>query len=215
MKQILATLMLGTVLAGCGTSASQDTPKEPSSAKQEQPVLLEKTSAYVPNPQLPDDRQLTKIDQTVTDDKGDLTLKQFKPVNETRKIGPIKMTIEEIKVFHARPSYGMIDFFHGYTHDESFNLIKTRVTITNTSDAPVTFNPVAHFKLNDEAEKTLEDDVYLESLAKTYAPSETHSGNFGFILERPVTSIELLTSDVLDEKQAVLKKGTTYSTSLR
>lgn len=215
MKQILATLMLGTVLAGCSTSASQDTPKEPSSAKQEQPVLLEKTSAYVPNPQLPDDRQLTKIDQTVTDDKGDLTLKQFKPVNETRKIGPIKMTIEEIKVFHARPSYGMIDFFHGYTHDESFDLIKTRVTITNTSDAPVTFNPVAHFKLDDEAEKTLEDDVYLESLAKTYAPSETHSGNFGFILERPVTSIELLTSDVLDEKQAVLQKGTTYSTSLR
>lgn len=215
MKQILATLMLGTVLAGCGTSASQDTPKKPSSAKQEQPVLLEKTSAYVPNPQLPDDRQLTKIDQTVTDDKGDLTLKQFKPVNETRKIGPIKMTIEEIKVFHARPSYGMIDFFHGYTHDESFDLIKIRVTITNTSDAPVTFNPVAHFKLDDEAEKTLEDDVYLESLAKTYAPSETHSGNFGFILERPVTSIELLTSDVLDEKQAVLQKGTTYSTSLR
>jgi hypothetical protein len=215
MKQILATLMLGTVLAGYSTSASQDTPKEPSSAKQEQPVLLEKTSAYVPNPQFPDDRQLTKIDQTVTDDKGDLTLKQFKPVNDTRKIGPIKMTIEEIKVFHARPSYGMIDFFHGYTHDESFDLIKIRVTITNTSDAPVTFNPVAHFKLDDEAEKTLEDDVYLESLAKTYAPSETHSGNFGFILERPLTSIELLTSDVLDEKQAVLQKGTTYSTSLR
>ncbi|WP_294748196.1 hypothetical protein [uncultured Exiguobacterium sp.] len=215
MKQILATLMLGTVLAGCGTSASQDTPAESRSEKQEQLVSLEKTSAYVPNPQLPDDRQLTKIDQTVTDDKGDLTLKQFKPVNETWKIGPIEMTIEEIKVFHARPSYGMIDFFHGFTHDESFDLIKTRVTITNTSDAPVTFNPVAHFKLNDEAEKTLEDDVYLESLAKTYAPSETHSGNFGFLLERPVKSIELLTSDVLDEKQEVLKKGTTYSTVLR
>ncbi|WP_294744664.1 hypothetical protein [uncultured Exiguobacterium sp.] len=215
MKQILATLMLGTVLAGCGTSTSQDTPTESPSAKQEQPVSLEKTSAYVPNPQLPDDRRLTKINQTVTDDKGDLTLKQFKPVNETRKIGPIEMTIEEIKVFHARPSYGMIDFFHGFTHEESFDLIKTRVTITNTSDAPVTFNPVAHFKLNGEAEKTLEDDVYLESLAKTYAPSETRSGNFGFILERPVKSIELLTSDVLDEKQDVLKKGTTYSTSLR
>ncbi len=215
MKQILATLMLGTVLAGCGTSASQDTPAESRSEKQEQLVSLEKTSAYVPNPQLPDDRQLTKIDQTVTDDKGDLTLKQFKPVNETWKIGPIEMTIEEIKVFHARPSYCMIDFFHGFTHDESFDLIKTRVTITNTSDAPVTFNPVAHFKLNDEAEKTLEDDVYLESLAKTYAPSETHSGNFGFLLERPVKSIELLTSDVLDEKQEVLKKGTTYSTVLR
>ncbi|WP_394679028.1 hypothetical protein [uncultured Exiguobacterium sp.] len=215
MKQILATLMLGTVLAGCGTSTSQDTPTESPSAKQEQPVSLEKTSAYVPNPQLPDDRRLTKINQTVTDDKGDLTLKQFKLVNETRKIGPIEMTIEEIKVFHARPSYGMIDFFHGFTHEESFDLIKTRVTITNTSDAPVTFNPVAHFKLNGEAEKTLEDDVYLESLAKTYAPSETRSGNFGFILERPVKSIELLTSDVLDEKQDVLKKGTTYSTSLR
>ncbi|WP_294740224.1 hypothetical protein [uncultured Exiguobacterium sp.] len=215
MKQILATLMLGTVLAGCGTSTSQDTLTESPSAKQEQPVSLEKTSAYVPNPQLPDDRRLTKINQTVTDDKGDLTLKQFKPVNETRKIGPIEMTIEEIKVFHARPSYGMIDFFHGFTHEEFFDLIKTRVTITNTSDTPVTFNPVAHFKLNGEAEKTLEDDVYLESLAKTYAPSETRSGNFGFILERPVKSIELLTSDVLDEKQDVLKKGTTYSTFLR
>jgi hypothetical protein len=178
MKQILATLMLGTVLGGYRTSASQDTPKKPPSAKQEQPVLLEKTSAYVPNPQLPDDRQLTKIDQTVTDDKGNLALKQFEPVNVSRKIGPIKMTIYEIKVFHARPCYGMIGFFHGYTHDESFDLIKIRVTITNTSDAPVTFYPVAHFKLDGEAEKTLEDDVYLESLAKTYAPCETHSGNF-------------------------------------
>jgi len=215
MKQILATLMLGTVLAGCGTSASQDTPKEPSSAKQEQPVSLEKTSAYVPNPQIPDDRELTKIDQTVTDDKGDLTLKQFKRVNKTQKIGPIEMTIEEVKVFHARPSYGMIDFFHGFTHDESFDLIKTRVTIKNTSDKPVTFNPVAHFKLDATTEKTLEDDVYLESLAKTYAPSESRSGNFGFILERPVDSIELLTSDVLDEKQDVIKKGTTFSTTLR
>lgn len=215
MRQILATLMLGTVLAGCGTSASQDTPKEPASAKQEQPVSLEKTSAYVPNPQIPDDRDLTKIDQTVTDDKGDLTLKQFKRVNETRKIGPIEMTIEEIKVFHARPSYGMIDFFHGFTHDESFDLIKTRVTIKNTSNEPVTFNPVAHFKLDAATEKTLEDDVYLESLAKTYAPSESRSGNFGFILEHPVDSIELLTSDVLDEKQDVLKKGTKFLTSLR
>ncbi|MGI1806183.1 DUF4352 domain-containing protein [Exiguobacterium sp. TDN 0502] len=215
MKRILATLMLGTVLAGCGHSASQDTPTEPSSAKQKQSVSLEKTNAYVPNPQIPDDRKLTKVNQTVTDDKGELTLKDIKRVNETRKIGPIEMTIEEIKVFHDRPSYGMIDFFHGFTHEESFDVVKTRVTITNTSDEPVTFNPVAHFKLDDATEKTLEDDVYLESLAKTYAPSESRSGNFGFITEKPVQSIELLTSDVLDEKQDVLKKGIRFSTSLR
>ena len=214
MKQLLAALMLGTILSGCGNAP--DVIQEKSSPKQETqtPVSIEKTAAYVPNPQLPDDRQLTSVNQSVSDDKGELTLKQIVRPDVTRTIGPIQMKIEEIKVFHARPSYGMIDFFHGFTHDESFDLVKTRVTITNTGEEPVTFNPVAHFKLGAKTEKTLEDDVYLESLATTYAPSETRRGNFGFILEQPLTSVELLTSDVLNENRDVVEKGISFSTDL-
>ena len=216
MKQILAALMLGTILSGCGTTPDtvQEKSSEKSAPKQETPVSIEKSAAYVPNPQLPDDRKLTKVDASVTDDKGELTLKQFVRPDVTRTIGPITMKVEEVKVFHARPSYGMIDFFHGFTHDESFDLVKTRVTITNGGDEPVTFNPVAHFKLDATTEKTLQDDVYLESLAATYAPGETRRGNFGFIIEQPLTSVELLTSDVLSAKRDVLGKGSSLTLRL-
>ncbi|MDX1259566.1 DUF4352 domain-containing protein [Exiguobacterium sp. K1] len=216
MKQILAALMLGTILSGCGTMPDtvQEKSSEKSAPKQETPVSIEKSAAYVPNPQLPDDRKLTKVDASVTDAKGELTLKQFVRPGITRTIGPITMKVEEVKVFHARPSYGMIDFFHGFTHDESFDLVKTRVTITNGGAEPVTFNPVAHFKLDATTEKTLQDDVYLESLAATYAPGETRRGNFGFIIEQPLTSVELLTSDVLSAKRDVLGKGSSLSLRL-
>lgn len=216
MKQILAALMLGTILSGCGTMPDtvQEKSSEKSAPKQETPVSIEKSAAYVPNPQLPDDRKLTKVDASVTDAKGELTLTQFVRPGITRTIGPITMKVEEVKVFHARPSYGMIDFFHGFTHDESFDLVKTRVTITNGGDEPVTFNPVAHFKLDATTEKTLQDDVYLESLATTYAPGETRRGNFGFIIEQPLTSVELLTSDVLSAKRDVLGKGSSLTLRL-
>ena len=216
MKQILAALMLGTILSGCGTMPDtvQEKSSEKSAPKQEPPVSIEKSAAYVPNPQLPDDRKLTKVDASVTDAKGELTLTQFVRPGITRTIGPITMKVEEVKVFHARPSYGMIDFFHGFTHDESFDLVKTRVTITNTGNEPVTFNPVAHFKLDTKTEKTIEDDVYLESLAATYAPDETRRGNFGFIIEQPLTSVELLTSDVLSAKRDVLRKGSSLTLRL-
>jgi len=209
MKRLVVLLTLGTILSGCGNPVQEA--KQPVSLPKQEQVSIEKTAAYVPNPQLPDDRKLTKVDASIADDKGELTLKQFVRPDVTRTIGPITMKVEEVKVFHARPSYGMIDFFHGFTHDESFDLVKTRVTITNTGNEPVTFNPVAHFKLDAKTEKTIEDDVYLESLAATYAPDETRSGNFGFILEQPLSSVEWLTSDVLNAKRDVLEKGTSLS----
>jgi len=209
MKQLVVLLTLGTILSGCGNPVQEA--KQPVSLPKQEQVSIEKTAAYVPNPQLPDDRKLTEVDASIADAKGELTLKQFVRPDVTRTIGPITMKVEEVKVFHARPSYGMIDFFHGFTHDESFDLVKTRVTITNTGNEPVTFNPVAHFKLDAKTEKTIEDDVYLESLAATYAPDETRSGNFGFILEQPLSSVEWLTSDVLNAKRDVLEKGTSLS----
>ncbi|ACB62159.1 MULTISPECIES: hypothetical protein [Exiguobacterium] len=212
MKQLVVLLTLGTILSGCGNPVQEA--KQPVSLPKQEQVSIEKTAAYVPNPQLPDDRKLTKVDASIADDKGELTLKQFVRPDVTRTIGPIRMKVEEVKVFHARPSYGMIDFFHGFTHDESFDLVKTRVTITNTGNEPVTFNPVAHFKLDTKIEKTIEDDIYLESLAATYAPDETRSGNFGFILEQPLSYVDWLTSDVLSTKRDVLGKGSSLSLRL-
>ncbi len=212
MKQLVVLLTLGTILSGCGNPVQEA--KQPVSLPKQEQVSIEKTAAYVPNPQLPDDRKLTKVDALIADDKGELTLKQFVRPDVTRTIGPIRMKVEEVKVFHTRPSYGMIDFFHGFTHDESFDLVKTRVTITNTGNEPVTFNPVAHFKLDTKIEKTIEDDIYLESLAATYAPDETRSGNFGFILEQPLSYVDWLTSDVLSTKRDVLGKGSSLSLRL-
>ncbi|WP_214851320.1 hypothetical protein [Exiguobacterium sp. s193] len=213
MKRLLTSLILGTVLAGCSdSSADQQAASVPPITHTS--VALEKMDIYVPNPQLPDDRALTKRNQTVRDAKGEVTLKQIQPGKQTHSIGPIEMTIEEVKVVQNRPSYAMIDFFHGFTHEESFDMVKTRVTLTNTSKQSVTFNPVAHVKINQTTEKTIDDDLYLEALAGTYEPSEQRSGNLGFITERPVETLEFLTSDVLDAQQQVIKKGQPFTVTL-
>ncbi|WP_214769345.1 DUF4352 domain-containing protein [Exiguobacterium sp. s133] len=213
MKRLLLSITLGTILAGCSDS-SADQQAVPAPPVTHTSVALEKTDVYVPNPQLPDERMLTKRNQTVRDDKGELTLQQIQSVKQTHSIGPIDMTIEEVKVIQTRPSYAMIDFFHGFTHEEAFDMVKIRVTVTNTSKQPVTFNPVAHVKINQSTEKTIDDDLYLEALAGTYEPSEQRSGNLGFITERPVEKLEFLTSDVLDAQQQVIKKGQPFTVTL-
>ncbi|MFJ7938074.1 DUF4352 domain-containing protein [Peribacillus sp. NPDC096622] len=160
------------------------------------------------NPQLPDDINLNQIGQNVSDAKGELTLKAYKKVNETLNVGPIEVKVKEMKVMHATPDYSMIDFFHGYTHDEDFDIVKVNVEIKNNTDKKVKFSPVAFLETDRGEHLTWEDEIYLEELTGEIEGNGSKSGNIGFILnDGNIKGISVMTSDAVDESGEVLAKG--------
>ncbi|PRS37948.1 DUF4352 domain-containing protein [Bacillus sp. RJGP41] len=205
-------LMIGALLlTAFGALNTQPAYEEETTAKEKTEEIvrpLEKKDVYVPNPQLPDDRNLNQIGQNVSDAKGELTLKAYKKVNETLNVGPIEVNIKEMKVMHATPDYSMIDFFHGYTHDEDFDIVKVNVEIKNNSDKKIKFSPVAFLETDRGEHLTWEDEIYLEELTGEIEGNGSKSGNIGFILnDGNIKGISVMSSDAVDDEGKVLAKG--------
>jgi hypothetical protein len=202
MKKNFLLLSVFVMLAGCSAQAAdsqvfskpttekaeaQKTMDEKEgSTNKEQKERDESSKRYVPNPQITDDRTLEKVGQSYTDDKGSSTLKAIKKVNKTYQIGDIELTIHDIKVIDHTPSYGMIDFFHGFTHGEEFDFIKVNAEMKNTSNQAVNFAPVAVLEMNTGEQKHFDQDIYLENLNGEIDPNGHKQGNIGFILEKPL-----------------------------
>jgi hypothetical protein len=204
--------MIGALLlTAFGALNTQPAYEEETTAKEkteETARPLEKKDIYVPNPQLPDDINLNQIGQNVSDAKGELTLKAYKKVNETLNVGPIEVNIKEMKVMHATPDYSMIDFFHGYTHDEDFDIVKVNVEIKNNSDKKIKFSPVAFLETDRGEHLTWEDEIYLEELTGEIEGNGSKSGNIGFILnDGNIKGISVMSSDAVDDEGKVLAKG--------
>lgn len=195
--------MIMLALAGC----AKDKPAEEAEAKngtdtEEQAQTASYLDGYLENPQLPDDSELLEVNQAVEDSKGRSTLMKMKQVDETYQIGDIEMKIRDAKWIHLRPSYRMIDYFHGLTDNESeFNYVKVFVEITNTSDKTLQFSPVALVETNDGEKISWEEELYLESLNEPIEPGESRKGNVGFIVDetKDLSELKILTSDVFDE----------------
>ncbi|WP_440970332.1 DUF4352 domain-containing protein [Peribacillus frigoritolerans] len=205
-------LMIGALLlTAFGALNTQPAYEEETTAKEKTEEIarpLEKKDVYVPNPQLPDDIKLNQIGQNVSDAKGELTLKAYKKVNETLNVGPIEVNIKEMKVMHATPDYSMIDFFHGYTHDEDFDIVKVNVEIKNNSDKKIKFSPVAFLETDRGEHLTWEDEIYLEELTGEIERNGSKSGNIGFILnDGNIKGISVISSDAVDDEGKVLAKG--------
>ena len=205
-------LMIGALLlTAFGALNTQPAYEEETTAKEKTEEIarpLEKKDVYVPNPQLPDDINLNQIGQNVSDAKGELTLKAYKKVSETLNVGPIEVNIKEMKVMHATPDYSMIDFFHGYTHDEDFDIVKVNVEIKNNSDKKIKFSPVAFLETDRGEHLTWEDEIYLEELTGEIEGNGSKSGNIGFILnDGNIKGISVMSSDAVDDEGKVLAKG--------
>ncbi|PEF34503.1 DUF4352 domain-containing protein [Bacillus sp. AFS094228] len=205
-------LMIGALLlTAFGALNTQPAYEEETTAKEKTEEIarpLEKKDVYVPNPQLPDDINLNQIGQNISDAKGELTLKAYKKVNETLNVGPIEVNIKEMKVMHATPDYSMIDFFHGYTHDEDFDIVKVNVEIKNNSDKKIKFSPVAFLETDRGEHLTWEDEIYLEELTSEIEGNGSKSGNIGFILnDGNIKGISVMSSDAVDDEGKVLAKG--------
>nr|WP_263327375.1 hypothetical protein [Neobacillus sp. Marseille-Q6967] len=239
MKQTLSMLFSVMLLVGCSanptpendkTTTSGDTTKTENTVigsnndtKQEEKQEQDLFEQYQPNPQVTDDRSLQQVGQTVTDGKGEATLRAIKNVNKTYKAGPIELKVKEIKLIHLRPDYGMIDYFHVLTHDEEFDFVKVFVEIKNTSQEKVNFAPIALVETNTGETFDWEQDIYLEELNGEIEPNSTKFGNLGFIVNasdshlhkdeqsngdgnekeqtKNIKWIEITTSDVFDKEK--------------
>ena len=207
MRILVYLFLLLLILAGC--SASNTNNSRGVENIKEKPVLEKNKDVYVPSPHITDDLNLLKIGDTVSDSKGELTLKEYKQVNMEIRVGPADMTIKDIKVMHFVPDYGMIDIFHDYTNNEEFDFIKIGIEVKNTSNDQIKFNPIAFLKMNSGEHKIWEDDIYLEELPGKIKSNEVKKGNLGFILEDTVEIkwVELLTSDVVNKKDESIEKA--------
>ena len=81
----------------------------------ENPANLDYLNDYKSNPQVTEDRSLLEVGQSVSDEKGEATLKPNNQVNQTYEEGPIKLTVKDMKIIHLRPDYSLIDYFHVLT----------------------------------------------------------------------------------------------------
>lgn len=171
---------------------------------------------YVLSPQVTDDRMLQEVGQDKRDAKGEAKVKAVNMDKQTYKAGPVELTIEEAKILQLKPDYSLIDFFHSYTHDQEFEVVKMFVEITNTSDEPLHFAPVALLKTAKEELKIWEDDIYLEELNGELAAGETKRGNVGFIVEDgSFDSVTITTSDVYDSQDRKLAEALEFKRSFK
>ncbi|AQQ55433.1 DUF4352 domain-containing protein [Planococcus lenghuensis] len=169
-------------------------------------------TGYVNNPQAPDTRSLNEIGQVFTDEDGTVTLKAITDYQKAHTIGPIQLTVFNIKVVNYSPSHDLIDYFHGFTHSEdNFNYLKLHVTIENTSDQVVDFAPVSILETNEGEKKDFDDDFYLQNLYGQLQPHEVKTGELAFVLDQEdiehLKSIKIHPSDVFDEQKNVLNPG--------
>jgi hypothetical protein len=216
-------LLVAFLLAGCTGGETAGT-KEPSDEKPtdttqegQLPANEQTEDSFIESPQAPDDSELTDIGKTYSDKDGKLKLHAYTEEEQQITVGPMKVTVKEAKFMNYKPSPDLIDFFHGFTHEETdFNYVKVRVIVENTSDKDVNFAPVSHLETNNGEKKSYVDDFYLEELHGAYKPGEVRKGQLGFILEKveaeKLKEITFRTSDAYCREDSV-ETGKEYTIS--
>ncbi|MBV7506166.1 hypothetical protein KW850_12950 [Bacillus sp. sid0103] len=216
MKQAMIIILFVFLLTGCSFVSIQppnektDTVTENTSTAAKK-ISADEHDAYYNSPQVTDDSTLQKPGQSVTDEKGEATLKQMKQINKVYHFGDIEYTIKEMKLLHYRPDYSLIDYFHPLTEAEEFDFIKISVDIKNHSKEKLNFAPVALFETNTGVKMDWKQDMYLEHLNGEIEGSQIKRGSLGFIINqansKEIQWIKILTSDVYNAQQERLEEA--------
>lgn len=201
MKKYLQIMLAVSMVTGCSFAEAESNKESKTAETVVDKPTNKNTDVYVPNPQVTDDRDLKKAGDSITDEKGELTLKAVKKVNETFKLDGIEYTVKEVKLLHFIPDYSLIDFYHPYTHDEEFDFVKIGVEVKNNSAENYHFGPVAMVSINNSIHKTWEDDFYLEELNGEILARQKKQGNLGFIVDEleNLDKVEILSGDLVDK----------------
>ncbi|MEY2192133.1 hypothetical protein AB7942_05280 [Neobacillus sp. BF23-41] len=216
VKQAMITILFVFLLTGCSFASIQPTNEKTDTKTENTSTVTKKISkddhdAYYNSPQVTDDSTLQKPGQSVTDEKGEATLKAIKHINKVYHFGDIEYTIKEMKLLHYRPDYSLIDYFHPLTEAEEFDFIKLSVDIKNQSKEKRNFAPVALFETNTGVKMDWKQDMYLEHLNGEIEGNQIKRGSLGFIVDQAGSKktewISILTSDVFNDKHERLEEA--------
>ncbi|KPB04055.1 DUF4352 domain-containing protein [Bacillus sp. CHD6a] len=204
------------LLSGCSvenTGKENNTSEAVSASENETKTESTDTTSqtFQDSPQAPDDSNLTEVGKTLEDADGIITLNQYANLNETKQIGDITMTIADVKVMNLRPSPDLVDYFHGFTHQEvEFPYVRVNVKVKNNSKETLNFAPVAKLTTDQGETVTWEDDFYLEKLNGELKPGEEKVGSLAFIIDEStpeeLKSLSIQTSEVFDDKEKKVGK---------
>lgn len=214
LKPWIALTLTTALLAGCTANSSNNSASEVHAETQANEKSTEILS-FKDSPQAPDDRELTIKDSQFQDEDGSITLKQFAQVHEEKQTGDISITISDVKVMQYKPSPDLIDFFHGFTHEETeFPYVRVNVVVKNNGDKPMHLAPISEITTNQGETVTWEDDFYLEKLNGELKSGEEKVGSLGFTLDETdpeaLESLTISSSEVLDGKKDKVADGVEF-----
>lgn len=141
-----AALVLSLGLAGCGEDKAKEDPKE----EETQQATAKKENVQKEEKKVDDnevkDGPLTKAGQWTKDGESKVTLVKINDDNQTYDIGPIKLTIESVKLLqHTNVDTETaedIKSVHGKDINGELNTIQIIYTVENTADTNIMFRAV-------------------------------------------------------------------------
>lgn len=206
LKPWIALTLTASLLSGCMANGSSNTGSEVHAETQAKKNEDTDIISFKDSPQAPDDTELTIKDSQFQDEDGSITLKQFAQVHDKKQTGDVSVTISDVKVMQYKPSPDLIDFFHGFTHEEAeFPYVRVNVVVKNNGDKPMHIAPVSEITTNQGETVTWEDDFYLEKMNGELKPGEEKVGSLGFVLDETdpeaLEGLTISSSEVLDAKK--------------
>jgi uncharacterized protein YkvS len=216
VKRFFIVGMAALFLGGCSLGDAEKEQNSASGNTNEVESTESTPKTFQDSPQAPDDRKLKQVGETLEDEDGVITLKQYANLNETKQIGDITMTIEEVKVMNYRPSPDLVDYFHGLTHEEvEFPYVRVNVKVKNNSEEPLHFAPVAELATDQGDTVTWEEDFYIEELNGELKPGEEKVGSLGLIIDESnpeeLKNLTIKTSEVVNDQEEKIGEGEEFT----
>jgi hypothetical protein len=212
MKKLLTFGIMIMLLAGC-SQQEKDTAKEEKTKEKTEAVTEEKQETAEPeiietqNEVDYSDVLLTQAGQSKQDHRGTMTLLKTKTINAVNQIGPVEITIRDVKLYRqdTAPEY-FEAFVSVFTDKPQFDFIEIGATVRNTGTQNISFQTLDEVATSNGMTAHLEDDFFLEvygPLSGSYAANESKEGIFGIILEgtqgEEVQSLTIKTDSIWDD----------------
>jgi hypothetical protein len=182
----LATLFFSGCMMDVTVPMEQAPPDHQVEAAVLQADVLSEVPAYYgdyrPNPHVPDDRQLRKPGQVMSDSRGELEVLKATGEQKQLSAGPAELTVRDAKILRYEPDSSLAAHYRKFTHEPEFTLVKLFVEVRNTGEEPVRFDPVAEIVADTGETLLWEEEIYQEGLGGEIVPGELKAGNIGFIL---------------------------------
>lgn len=208
-KLLISSVVLLSLLAAC----AEETPKEVSKDEEKQAVSAEASQDVETNEEKEKDENevkdgpLTIPGQWTTEEDGTkVTLVKIKEANQTQEIGPFKVTIESVKLFHYTdlPSEDLEYYKAQHDKDVSngLNIIQIKYTAENTTDANLLFDTVDTVTTDTKAQISGDYNTAITDDDHTFKGQVAVQGvdilpYFNGSLE-DINVVNIITSDVFD-----------------